>query len=95
MAESVYEKRILYFVDILGFSAMVNKTRTTAKALGNLVDAAKLIHAHFNKPNQPWQGQIEVTQFSDSVVVGSSGKEDNNLIVMVFESIKYMQVRLL
>lgn len=67
-----YEDRVVAFIDILGFSAMVEKTSTDEKKLQRLTSALDDLH------NKIWEWEADgvyssfaFTQFSDSIVISA------------------------
>lgn len=91
-----YEKRILCFIDILGFSSIIkNTTRGDDKAqteLDNMCNALDILRNYCDKLND---NEISTTQFSDSIVLSFPWKKDDWQLVAVFKSIKMIQVVLL
>lgn len=68
-----YEKRIVVFMDILGFRDHVKKSETDRERIKRIARAIETIHAH-TRIDEEW-GQHQVTQFSDCVVVSYLTKQ--------------------
>lgn len=95
-----YERRIVCFIDILGFSNLVKGTvnsgirgksdlRHICGAL-NMLDDFRLTLSEKMKAKD-----VRTTQFSDSVVISFPWIEEDNSIVAAFLWIKYYQVSLI
>lgn len=93
-----YEKRVVCFIDILGFSNIIKKTakETTGVniSLQKIVNALNFIHFHFAELSFDYEGLIQLSQFSDSIVISFPLKNRSEMIVL-FKNIKYVQVQLL
>lgn len=93
-----YERRIVCFIDILGFSNIIKKTTKSTIGvnfdLQNIVNALDFVHAHFSELSLDYEGLIQLSQFSDSIVISFPVKNRAEMIVL-FKNIKYVQVQLL
>ena len=95
--EYSYERRIVCFIDILGFSKLVKGTVNNdiggKEKLINICCALDRIDGYLCTMNKEISlNDIQTTQFSDSVVISFSLDETSNEILSVFTWIKYMQV---
>lgn len=93
-----YERRIVCFIDILGFSNIIKKTSKENTevniSLQNIVEALNFVHNHFLELSADYEGLFQLSQFSDSIVISSSVRNHSEIIVL-FKNIKYVQVQLL
>ena len=93
-----YEKRVVCFIDILGFSNIIKKTTRVTDGINfdlqNIVNALDFVHNHFSELSLDYEGLIQLSQFSDSIVISFSVKNRSEMIVL-FKNIKYVQVQLL
>lgn len=91
-----YERRILCFIDILGFSNIIKKTMKEGdeaqKELDNMCNALDLLRQCCEKMRQY---KFSTNQFSDSIVISFPWKKDDWELIAVFKSIKLIQVTLL
>lgn len=85
-----YEKRILAFIDILGFENIVENTNT-AFSIIEIISKNKESKKEFIKEMS--EDEIEVTWFSDSIVI--SAPLDIYYVHFVLEIIKQMQQELI
>jgi hypothetical protein len=95
-----YEERIIAFIDILGFRALINETVkddiTQQDKLNELVGTLALIKSEFKKMHK--NGELPysfvITYFSDSIVL--SLKQHNSLgLIPIFETLKRIQIMLI
>ena len=93
-SSATYENKIVCFIDILGFSNIVAKTLNSQPSLQNIVDALSFIHSHFLALKSVELKSIQLSQFSDSVVISFPIKDESTMIVL-FKNLKYVQVHLL
>jgi len=93
-----YERKVVCFIDILGFSNIIKKTTNTSDSVKfefqNIVNALNLIHDHFLELRMDYGNTIQVSQFSDSIVISFSAKNYEEMIVL-FKNLKLVQVTLL
>lgn len=93
-----YEKRIVCFIDILGFSSIIKSTISkekkmeAQKALDNVCNALEFLRNYSEKMAEY---KISTTQFSDSIVISFPWDKDNWHLLAIFRTIKYIQVLLL
>lgn len=96
--DAKYEKRIVCFIDILGFANIIKKTAKSTTSINidlqTIVDALNFIHKHFDELSADYDGIIQLSQFSDSIVISFSIKDSKEMIVF-FKHLKYVQVELL
>lgn len=94
MVDPAYEKKILGYVDILGFSNLVKSSANRPEELLGLVNAIGLCKAEIRDvfPKFP-SADYQVSSFSDNVVVTSSS--DDNGLVTVLSYIICLTTRLL
>lgn len=94
-----YEKCIVCFIDILGFSNIIKKTsRNTLSgntSLSNIVQALEFIHTHFEEIKTDYKGIVQLSQFSDSIVISFTTENSNEKMATIFKNLKYVQVQLL
>lgn len=95
-----YERRIVCFIDILGFSGKIKETTKNSSEgnanLENICKAIKFINDFSGiLHNKIKINGIQSTQFSDSIVISFPWKEKENTIIAAFMLIKYMQVYLI
>ena len=68
-----YEKRVVCFIDILGFSNIIKKTTRVTDGINfdlqNIVNALDFVHNHFSELSLDYEGLIQLSQFSDSIVI--------------------------
>lgn len=92
-----YEKRIVCFIDILGFSGIIKNTTSedkgkSQKTLDNVCDALDFLRECLDKLEDH---NITTTQFSDSIVISFPWNKENWHMLSVFRAIKYIQIVLL
>lgn len=96
--DAKYDRKIVCFIDILGFSNIIKRTTKTSDSINfelqNIHDALKFIHSHFSEVGADLGDIIQVSQFSDSIVVSFSANKYEEMIVL-FKNFKYVQARLL
>lgn len=102
MEQFSYERRVVCFIDILGFSNIIKSTTNATNGNGELLkvcnalnrinDFRQIIEKINNKKNIE---RIQTTQFSDSIVISFPWQEEDNSIIVAFTIIKYMQVILI
>lgn len=95
-----YERRIVCFIDILGFSGKIKGTTKNSPEgnanLENICKAIKIINDFSGVLHKKLKIKgIQSTQFSDSIVISFPWNENENTIVAAFMLIKYMQVYLI
>ena len=82
----------------MGFANIIKRTTKETSGvnidLQNIVNALEFIHQHFSKLNLDYGGMIQLSQFSDSIVISFSMKNRKEVIA-IFKNIKYVQVELL
>jgi hypothetical protein len=106
MAEQTnYDKRIVAFIDILGFSNLLDKTRTkdnNGKEADNAEEIKKLSVA-FNRirelmgvdePNDDVPESRMVTQFSDSIVISFDPKQEPREFKYLLGELLYLHIEL-
>ena len=79
-----YEDRVVAFIDVLGFSAMVEKTSTDEKRLQLLTSALDCLH------NKIWDWEADgvyssfaFTQFSDSIVISALAESADSFAMLM------------
>lgn len=92
-----YERRIVCFIDILGFSGMIKSTtsddiKKSQKTLDNVCEALFFLQESLNAISIH---NIKTTQFSDSIVISFPWNKDDWHMLAVFKTIKYIQIVLL
>jgi len=95
-----YEDRIIAFIDILGFRALINETVKDnviqQEKLNDLVEVLTLIKKEFGKVHKDAElpYSFMITYFSDSIVL--SVKRHNNIgLLTIFEILKRIQIKLI
>lgn len=83
-----YEKRIVAYVDILGFKNMVADSRKNAEVSERIHNALKRIHKiverNYSKGiSNGTEFGIEVSTFSDNAVISYPAKEDNLFFLII------------
>lgn len=91
-----YERRIVCFIDILGFSNVVNGTINNGIngniKLKNICGALNMIDDfRITMSEKMLIKDVRTTQFSDSVVISFPWIEEDNSIIAAFMWIKYLQ----
>ena len=91
-----YEQRIVAFIDILGFENIIKSTTKSQGELDNLGNALNYIHQYFIsvQSNYPDPSTIQLSQFSDSIVISISMKNSNEALA-IFKHLKTIQINLL
>lgn len=74
-----YEKRIVLFIDFLGFKEVVERTKKDVEELSRLIDALESIGVAGELTTNPSQ---QVTQFSDSLVISYKVSETSGVFWM-------------
>ena len=79
-----YEDRLVAFIDVLGFSDMVDRTATDVKKLRHLTAALKSLY------NKIWEWEADgsyssfaFTQFSDSIVISSLAESSDSFEMLM------------
>lgn len=95
-----YERRIVCFIDILGFSNVVNGTINNGingkVKLMNICGALNMIDDfRITMSEKMLIKDVRTTQFSDSVLISFPWIEEDNSIIAAFMWIKYLQVFLI
>lgn len=95
--EMTYEKRIVCFIDILGFSGIIKSTTSedkdkAQKTLTNVCEALLFLRDCLDIISIE---NIVTTQFSDSIVISFPWNKDDWLMLAVFKAIKHIQITLL
>lgn len=99
-----YEKRIVIFIDILGFSNLVKNTdldnlrkeenkEKARKNLENLIAALIFINNEISKIKNSKIASIQLSQFSDSLVISILESSDD--LILIFYYLKSLQINLL
>ena len=83
-----YEKRIVAYVDILGFKNMVADSQKNTEVSERIHNALKRIHKiverNYSKGiNNGTEFGIEVSTFSDNAVISYPAKEDNLFFLII------------
>ncbi|MFS0604931.1 hypothetical protein [Peribacillus frigoritolerans] len=91
-----YEHRLVAFIDILGFSNLVNKSNDDPTYFQKLLEALKVIQhnvKHNEKKQDKENSSIEMVQFSDSIVISRpyNSTTDFNVFIM---NLNWIQKRL-
>lgn len=95
-----YERRIVCFIDILGFSVRIKgtekKTDEAKDLLNKTCNALEQIHLYITiiERDSGIKG-IQITQFSDSIVISFPWRTDSTELHIVLKAIKYIQVTML
>ena len=102
-----YEKRIVFFIDLLGFKNLINKTKN-ADGSDNETEIQKIVNA-YNSIRDVWdldsdkddkknlfvtKNSKEITIFSDSIVISFLAKEESEIFYTLLE-VKWMIMRLI
>lgn len=95
----IYEKRVVAFVDILGFKNMVVASQTDIIQQQRILQAMDIIHSH-KKMNDEFLGGglkefgVQVTTFSDSAIISYPITYDGGLFFVLLDLI-HLQLDLL
>ena len=91
-----YQTRVIAFVDLLGFSQLIEDTENGKRTESNIYSAIQLMYdVLFDfEANSPGNTSLRISQFSDSVVMSVYFKELDGLILMI-KHLRYIQQRLL
>ena len=94
---TLYEKRIVCFIDILGFSGIIKSTTSedkdkAQKTLTNVCEALFFLQECLDTISIH---NIVTTQFSDSIVISFPWNKDDWHMLAVFKTIKHIQITLL
>lgn len=95
-----YERRIVCFIDILGFSGRIKSTAKKTDAASDLLNktcgALNQLDEYraVMEQNSGIKG-IQITQFSDSIVISFPLRIDNADLHVALKAIKYIQVTML
>ncbi len=98
--EISYEKKVVFFIDILAFKSMIEgegenqENKKTANEIYKLFDDMQKHSYEFNSVNSNMVSNIKITHFSDSLII-SFGEEDKFNIFGVIYSILRLQYWLL
>ncbi|MBO7101743.1 MAG: hypothetical protein J6V98_06960 [Bacteroidales bacterium] len=102
MEQYSYERRIVCFIDILGFSNIIRNTTNVINGNGELLKVCNALnrindfrHIIEKINNKKHLENIQTTQFSDSIVISFPWRENDRSIIVAFTIIKYMQVILI
>lgn len=95
-----YQKCIVCFVDILGFSNIIKKTeigKDGAQGVLNDVCMALELMKMFDdlKAKGLFVDGTQITQFSDSIVISFPWKDNDVTILNAFYALKYMQISMI
>ena len=103
---SIYEDRVLAFVDILGFRSMIKDSESDYEAQERIKKAMDIIHSYKTLNDSPMGHEnddskaglrslgIQVTTFSDSAIISYPLSYDGALIHLIIDLI-HMQMELL
>ncbi len=83
--KSVYTKRIVAFVDILGFSSLVEESRADTTLRRKISSAMKLIQKTVNEGVD--SNVRQVSTFSDSAVISYDAEEHSSLFFLLLDII--------
>ena len=91
-----YEKRIVAFIDILGFARLVNQSKKDTDVLQKLCNIIYTITDYLDeaKRDNDLTESSNVTQFSDSIVISLSIKNSYEFLT-IFRLLKKIQMKLL
>ena len=89
--KGVYEKRIIAFVDILGFSTMIEDSRADTTLRRKIKQAMTIVRDTHNKDLS--DDIRKVTTFSDSAVISYVADEHSSLFYLLIDII-HLQLRL-
>jgi len=98
--QNLYEKRIVCFIDILGFSSRIKDTTKNGQdgidSLQTVCIGLELIRSlgEVVGHRAKIEGAVS-TQFSDSIVISFPWNDGDNSILVAFATIKYMQIYLI
>ena len=91
----MYEKRIIAYIDVLGFENEINKTFSNSKEKEpetiRIYDFISLLHKDFEKAGLFIDSTYKVTQFSDSIVISYS-KDEKASVFRILMSLLYLQM---
>lgn len=103
---NIYEDRVVAFVDILGFSSLVNNSKSEYEAQDRIKKAMDIIHSYKILNDRPMGNEedneeaglralgIQVTTFSDSAIISYPLSYDGALFLLINDLI-HMQMDLL
>ena len=92
MYEGIYRDSVTAFIDILGFKKVLEDESNAKGILDALSLIKKKIEKHYSNPIRvQFQGifDIELTAFSDSIVI--SGSEDQ-IIIVLYSVLEFSQL---
>jgi hypothetical protein len=94
---TIYENRIVCFIDILGFSGIIKSTTSDDKekaqnTLKNVCEALFFLRECLDSISIH---NIKTTQFSDSIVISFPWNKEDWHMLAVFKTIKHIQIVLL
>lgn len=85
-----YEKRIVAFIDILGFEKLIDETinedgTDNIKKIATIVHAIEIIRGPISDPEHVMESSKVVTQFSDSLVISFHISEESKVFYTLLE----------
>ncbi len=89
---SLYEKRTIAFIDILGFKKVLEKESKARDILEVLTQVKNKVEEHYLKPEHKiFQGifDLEFSYFSDSIVISGS---EHQTISVLFTALEFSQL---
>lgn len=96
---SIYEERILAFVDILGFKNIIQRSISSFPEQRRILDAMKIIHSYKELNDNGFDGEglrmygVQVTTFSDSAIISYPISFDGGLFHVLLDLI-HLQIDL-
>lgn len=100
MADYAYERRIVCFIDILAFSNRIKQTAKKSEAAEQLLSSTCEALYQLDAYRAVMEEQsgikgIQITQFSDSIVISFPWQLNNGDLYVAMEALKYIQATML
>ena len=100
MTDYAYERRIVCFIDILAFSNRIKQTAKKIEAAEQLLSSTCEALYQLDAYRAVMEKQsgikgIQITQFSDSIVISFPWQLDNGDLYVAMEALRYIQVTML
>lgn len=83
MKEIEYNTRIIAFIDILGFSSRVKRSKSDKNEVKRIYEALDLIRGQFLKKEFNRDFGTEITQFSDSLIISINENQTGGIYHMI------------
>ncbi len=94
---AIYEKRIVAFLDILGFSTMIEDSKVDTTLRARIKNAMEIIYRvkeeYSNEKGYEQATGVRVTTFSDSIVISYPANKQDGLFLLLI-SIIHLQLEL-